>query len=185
MDAKTREQNLKDLKLYRLIIAFVFILVIAIALIIGKVTINSYSADAYFTNNFLNLLMEKQITSIDEIDGKHLTFTREINKDYDVEKDQPVDAFTYYLLSDDGSKVALDHGVYYPASYYMENSDTTPVQVAAGFLLSAQKNVRIFTNVMTVIAVLIGLAFLAFLIYFWYRSWCKREEERVAMYKNK
>lgn len=182
MDEKTREANLKDLKIYRLIIVFVFLIVIAIALIVGKVTINSYSTEAYFTNSFLNILMDKEITSVEEINGRHITFTREINKDFDAKKDQPIDAFIYYSISEDGkTKNKLDHGMFYPAEYYKKDSKVTPVFVAAGFLLSAQKNLEVLSNVLTVVAVLIALAFIALLIYLWYRSWCKREDKRQAM----
>lgn len=180
MDEKTRIQNQKDLKFYRLTIAFVFIITIAIALAVTIVTIDSYSAEAYFTNKFLDVLMEDEITSDELIDGRITTFGREVNEDYDANEDQPIEAFNYYYYDGNGKRIDLPDGNYYPSGY-ATSSDVTPIPVYLGFYYTAAEKMQIVKNVLRVIIAIIVLALVAFVVYLWYRSWCKRQDREKEL----
>lgn len=182
MNEQTRIRNEKDLKFYKLMIVMTFVASIVIALVVGIVTIDSYKAEAAATNAVINVLMPKQIQGT-EGDAKDLVFYREKNKEYDANKDEPLKAFNYYMLNDKGEKIYLEDGMYYPPSYYMENSETEPVVVYLGFFARMLQNLQIVKNVITVVAVILGLGVLALIIYAWYRIWSKREDERIAREK--
>jgi hypothetical protein len=182
MDEKTRIKNQKDLKFYRIIIAVVFVISIAIALVVGIVTIDSYSADAYFTNKFLDVLMDDEITSQEAIDGRVTTFGREVNKDYDPNEDQPIEAFNYYYYDGAGNRIDLPDGNYYPSGYAV-SSDVQPIPVYLGFYTTALQRVQIIKNVLKVLCAIIVVALIAFIIYVWYRSWCKRQEKAQELKK--
>ncbi|MFR5876197.1 MAG: hypothetical protein ACLUFN_06880 [Eubacterium sp.] len=183
MDKKTKIQNQKDLKLYRLIIAFVFIITAAIALIVSVITINSYSSEAYFTNKFLDILMEDEITSEEMIDGRITTFGREVNKDYDAQTDLPIDAFKYYYYDGNGKRIDLPDGNYYPSGYAIDE-DVKPIPVYLGFYYTAAEKMQIVKNVLSVIIAIIVLAVIAFIIYLWYRIWCNRQDRLKEIRKS-
>jgi amino acid transporter len=164
-------------------IAVVFIIAIAIGLVVAIVTIDSYSADAYFTNKILDVLMDDEITSTELIDNRYITFGREVNKDYDSDSDQPIEAFTYYYLDGDGNKTYLSDGYYYPADYYQEDSESTPIPVYLGFYYTALEHLQVVKNVLKVIVALIIVLLIAFVIYLWYRNWCKRQERKEELKK--
>lgn len=182
MNEQTKIKNAKDLKFYKLMIVMTFVASIIIALVVGITTLDSYKAEAAATNAVIDILMPKKIQGT-EGDAKDLVFYREKNKEYDVDKDEPLKAFKYYMLNDKGEKMYLDDGMYYPPSYYMENSETEPVAVYLGFFARMLQNLQILKNVLTVISVILGLGVLALIIYAWYRSWCRREDERIAREK--
>lgn len=182
MDKKIMMQNQKDLKFYRLTIAVVFIITIAIALTVAIVTIDSYSAEAYFTNKFLDVLMDDEITSDDLIDGRITTFGREVNEDYDANEDQPIEAFKYYYYDGNGTRIDLTDGNYYPSGYAIDE-DVTPIPVYLGFYYTALTKLQIVKNVLRVIIAIIILAVIAFIIYLWYRSWCKRQDRAKELRK--
>lgn len=182
MNEKTSIKDKKDLKFYRLTIALVFIIAIAIALVVGIVTIDSYKADAYFTNKFLDILMDDEITSTEMIDGRITTFGREVNKDYNPDEDQPIEAFTYYYYDGAGNRIDLPDGLYYPSGYSVD-SDVSPIPVYAGFYLNAAQKLNIVKNVFKVVISLIVVAVIVFIIYLWYRSWCRRQEKANELKK--
>lgn len=177
---QTKIQNAKDLKFYRFMVVMAFVAAIVIALIVGITTIDSYKAGANVTNAFTDALMPKQIEGTADGGAEGMTFYREKNKDYDIDKDEPLAAFNYYMLTESGEKLYLEGGMYYPPEYYMENSKVEPVAVYLGFYFRLMQNLQIFKNVMTVIVSILCLGICAGLIYAWYRSWCRREDERKA-----
>lgn len=182
MNEQVKVKNEKDLKFYKLMIVMTFVASILIALVVGITTIDSYKAGASATNMFIDVLMPKQIHGT-EGSSKDMTFYREKNKEYDVEKDEPLKAFKYYIIGSNDEKIYLDDGMYYPPEYYMENSNVEPVAVYLGFFAGMLKNLQIFKNVLVVLSVILGLGILACVIYIWYRIWCKREDARIAREK--
>lgn len=176
----TKIQNKKDLKFYRFIIAMFIVASIVIAIGVGISTIDSYKAGANATNGFIDMLMPKSIEGTEEGGSAGLIFYREKNEDFDVEKDEPLAAFKYYMLSDDGKKLYLDDGMYYPPEYYMENSKVEPVAVYLGFYFKMYENLQTFNKVLKIVVAIICVALAAGLIYIWYRLWCRREDERKA-----
>lgn len=191
MNEQTKIKNAKDLKFYKLMIVMTFVASMLIALVVGITTIDSYKAGASATNIFIDILMPKQINGTKGIKGledldesvSKMTFYREKNKDYDVEKDEPLKAFNYYIMNDEGRKIYLEDGMYYPPEYYMENSKTEPVAVYFIFFIKLFQNLQVLKNVLIVFAVIFGLGIFAALIYIWYRSWCRREDARIAREK--
>lgn len=176
----TKIQNAKDLKFYRFMVVMAFVVAIVIALIVGITTIDSYKAGANVTNAFTDMLMPKSIQGTADGGAEGMTFYREKNKDYDIDNDEPLAAFNYYTLTENGEKHYLDGGMYYPPEYYFENSTAEPVAVYLGFYFRLMQNLQVFKNVMTVIVSILCLAICAGLIYIWYRSWCRREDARKA-----
>lgn len=188
MNEIIREQNLRDLKLYRMIIAAVLLCSIVIGTIVGISTSDTFTAQANATNGFLTLVMPKHIDAIDQTgEGAYtngMTFYREKNKDYKPKEDEPVRAFNYYYLTEDGKRIDLENGNYYPPEYYDETKDVSPVPVYLGFYIKAMDNIKIVKNVIKVIVGIVVVALIFFGIYVWYLSWRKREEERVNRNKN-
>lgn len=180
---QAKKQNARDLKFYRFCIAMTFVVSIIIALVVGISNVDSYKLEAAATNEVLNLLMPKQIKGegAPNVDG--MVFYREKNKEYDVEKDEPLKAFNYYYINSEGKKQYLEDGIYYPPEYYMENSNVNPVMVNLGFYFRVQQNLQVLKNVLTVLAVLLALAVCAGLIYVWYHFWSIREDKRIARQK--
>lgn len=178
---QTKIQNEKDLKFYRLLVVMTFVASIIIAMIVGISTMDTYKAGAKFTNAFIFALMPSQIEGTAEEGTEGVTFYVEKNKEYDANKDEPINAFSYYMLTSEGEKVYLEDGVFYPASNYMEgNKEVESVPVYLDFYLQIIQKVQIIKNVVTVLITLLCIALGVGLIYIWYRSWCRREDARQA-----
>lgn len=175
MDEITAKNNKRDLRVYRILVAMVIVISMIIAFGVSLITID-YDGTANISSAVLYAFMDKEITDEDpDSDTYGMTFYCERNKDFDAENDQPVNACKYYYLAGK-EKVYLEDGVYYPAEYYMEDSDATSVPVYIAFIYSATDGIKILKNVCTVVAVIILLAFFSFFIYLWYLNWCRRQD---------
>lgn len=174
----TKIQNEKDLKFYRFMVVMAFVCSIVIALIVGITTVDSYKAGASVTNAFTDALMPKSIVGTADGGAEGMTFYREKNKEYDIDKDEPLKAFNYYVLTESGEKQYLDDGMYYPPEYYMENSTAEPVAVYLGFYFRLMQNLQVFKNVMRVIVAILCIGLGVGLIFIWYRSWSIREDKK-------
>lgn len=170
-----KSEDAKDLKFYKTTIAVFIIAAIVMGLFAGLIIINNENASE-IPNRVVNILMDKEITSTETIDGEYLTFTREVNKDYNSEKDEPMAAFKYYVVNKDGSKTELKDGLYYPASYYDKSRDVSPVAVNIGFYTTILPKVNAVKNVLSVIVAMAVVLLIAYIIYAWYHSWCKRQD---------
>lgn len=188
----TAIQNAKDLKFYRFIIAMTFVVSIIIALVVGISTISSerdsYIAQANVTNTFIDIFMPSSITdpADDDTCTAGMTFFCERNKEYDAVKDQPIDAFKYYYETSKGEKIYLEEGVYYSPEYYMENTQpgfATSAAVYVAFYHQAVTNINVFVNALKIVLSILGVLVFCALIYIWYRSWSRREDERQARQK--
>lgn len=186
MDEKTRIENARDLKIYKGIIAIVFIISIIIAMVVGIVTTDNYVVEAKTTNGLINLLMPDSITGGAEADHvSGMTFYREKNKDYNPIKDEPISAFNYYYKTDEGKRIDLENGVFYPADFYNEakKGQVQPVYVFAGFYFKAYENWKVVKRVVGTVITLVCLAIVGVFIYLWYLSWCKREDAKKELRK--
>lgn len=170
-----KSEDAKDLKFYKTTIAVFIISAIIMGLFACLVIINNENPSE-IPNRVVNILMDKEITSTEEIDGEYLTFSREVNKDYNPEKDEPMAAFKYFIVNKDGSKTELKDGLYYPASYYDKKKDVSPVAVNIGFYATILPKVNAVKNVLTVIVAMAAVLIFAYIIYAWYHSWCKRQD---------
>lgn len=179
MNEIIKEQNQKDLKRYRLIIAAAFAAAIVIALIVGISTMNSFVVEAKSTNAFLSVLMPESIEGTsNEGESKYtygMVFYREKNKDYDALKDEPIKAFNYYYKDNDGNRIDLEDGVFYPADYYNKKMDVNPVPVYAGFYIEAVQKWNVVKTVLKVVVAVVIAALVVFGIWLWYISWRRRE----------
>lgn len=187
MDEKTIQENAKDLKFYRYTIAIVVAIAVAIGLGVGYYTLNSYedsfSTEVNFKSKFVLMLMEKEITSVDPIDGKHMTFYREDNPDFDPSTTTDVTQAikVYYISEESGEKVYLSDGFYYPNGSVNGGVDT--VYVIGGFYYTVLQNLNTFKTVLKVLIYAIGALVLVFLVYLWYRLWCRSEDKRLERIK--
>lgn len=188
MDEKTKQINAKDLKFYRFTIAVVVAIAIAIGLGVGVFTINSYgnnkeATDIFYRSKIVtNLLMNKKITSQEQIDGEYMTFYREDNPDFDPENTDDVsEAISVYYIDENGEKQYLPDGIYYPNGSV--NGTVDPVNVRWGFYFTAFQNLRIVQNVLKTLMMPIALVVFVFIIWLWYRNWCKREDKKAELAK--
>lgn len=168
-------EDAKDLKFYKTTIAVFIITAFIMGLIAGLIIISNENSSE-IPNKVVNILMEKEITSTEPIDGEYLTFTREVNKDYNSEKDEPMAAFKYYVVNKDGGKTELKDGLYYPASYYDKSKETSPVAVNIGFYSTILPKVRTIKNVLSAVIAIAAVLLVVYIIYAWYHSWCKRQD---------
>ncbi len=124
------------------------------------------------TSKLLINCMPKTIQGYD--DGRPIDFYVEYNKDYNPDEDEPVKAFNTYYYNGKNERVDLPGGRY--------QSATADMQVLIGFFYKAQENIQILKNVVSVVIALVILCALALLIYIWYKSWCKRQEDEKNFY---
>lgn len=179
-------QNKKDLKTYKLIIAMTIFASIIIALIVGISLVGSYTIQAEATNSILNLVMDKEITDTNKDSVSYgMTFYCEKNKDYNPKEDMPIDAFKYYYLDEDGKRIDLSEGMYFPASYYSDEKDAKKdvVYVCIGFYQTALENLQTVKKVMKIVVAVFSCLMVVAFIYVWYRIWSKREDEKAEMQK--
>lgn len=187
MDEKTIQANAKDLKFYRCTVAIVIAIAVAIGLGVGYFTLNSYedsfSTEVNFKSKFVLMLMDKEITSVEPIDGKYMTFYREDNPDFDPNTTTDVTQAirVYYLSEESGEKVYLKDGFYYPNGSV--NGGVDNVYVIGGFYYTVLQNLNTFKTVLKVLIYAIGALVLVFLIYLWYRLWCRSEDKRLERIK--
>lgn len=187
----TVEQNQKDLKFYKFVIGFTFFVAIVIALAVAANQLGTaYTAEAFVTNKILNKAMPTEI--YDDTEGSityGMTFYREENKDFNENTDLPLTAFNYYYLNDDGEKVYLEDGIFYPAAYYNENEDekADPVYVAFAFFERGLTDITALQakaqKAITIAVIIFTILIITGLIYIWYRVWSKREDEKEEMKK--
>lgn len=170
-----KSEDARDLKFYKTTIAVFIITAFIMGLVAGLIIISNEDSSE-IPNKVVNILMDKEITSTETIDGEYMTFTREVNKDYNSEKDEPMAAFKYYVVNKDGSKTELKDGFYYPASYYDKNKETSPVAVNIGFYSTILPKVRTVKNVLSAVIAIAAVLLFVYIIYAWYHSWCKRQD---------
>ena len=139
-------------------------------------------------------LMPDTLDYTDEETGEKITFYIEQNKDYDKEKDDPIDAYKTYYLDEKEEKVYLENGIYISDKEFAESKkigqkedDTKDgvktnvgqgAQVTVGFLISAQNNANKVKTVVKVLVALFALCCVAYLIYLWYLNWSVREDKK-------
>jgi hypothetical protein len=160
-------------KAKKMITVGVILAVIAGLLVGGICYINANITSV--SNKLVIAFMPKPITGNDN--NKEITFYIEENKDFDEENDEPIDAFNTYYYDDNGERVDLYQGQY--------KSSTADMQVIIGFFYMAQQNLNVFKNAMSIVLAVIILVAIAFCIYLWYRSWCKRQDKKQARLKQK
>lgn len=179
MNEIIKEQNQKDLKRYRLIIAATFVVALVIALVVGISSMDNLVMEAKSVNAFLSVLMPDSIEGTSN-EGESaytygMVFYREKNKDYDALKDEPIQAFNYYYKDSDGNRIDLEDGLYYPPDYYNENKDVSAVPVYAGFYFQAMENWKVAKKVLNIVVGVTIAALIVFAIWLWYLSWRRRE----------
>lgn len=139
-------------------------------------------------------LMPDTIESTDEETGETMTFYIEENKDYDKEKDDPIEAYKTYYLDSNEEKVYLENGVYISDKEYAEskkigqedNSVKDGVkynvgqgqQVTIGFLFAAQAKANKIKTVVKVVDAVFAVCCVIYLIYLWYLNWSYREDKK-------
>lgn len=150
-------------------IGVIFVVIIAILSSV-LVYLNTNHNKAY--SKLIIACMPHNITGNDN--GKEIDFFVEYNKDYNPKSDAPLKAYQVYYKDDNGKKIILPDGHY--------KSRTADMQVLMGFFYKAQQKIDVYKNVVYVLITLLVLAGIAVLIYFWYKSWCKRQEKKKNFY---
>lgn len=154
-------------KIIKIAVSFLVI----IGVLVGSLAYVSAN-QAKVSSKLIIACMPKSITGYDN--GTKIDFYVEYNKDYNDETDDPIRAFNTYYFDKDGKRHDLPGGRY--------QSPTQDMQVVVGFFYKAQENIKILKNVIYVIIALVCLAVGVFLIYLWYKSWCKRQEKKKNFY---
>ncbi len=138
--------------------------------------------------------IEYKVPDSDEV----ITFYIEENKDYDKEKDEPINAYkTYYFKDKDKKeKVYLENGVYITDKEFAESKradlkDQNNIidgakynvgegtQVTIGFLFAAQQKANKVKTAVNIIVAIFAVACVAYLIYLWYLNWSVREDRKA------
>lgn len=144
------------------------VVVLIIAILAGTIgALNNAQANAY--SSVLMLLMPDELA--DESTGR--VYYVEKNKDYDAEKNAPLDAFLFYYLDDDGNRVDVPNG------YYTDENGVT-TQVSLGFIAKAISNANSAKTVVSYVLVAVFVVALAGCIYVAYKIWLKKELENES-----
>ena len=177
----------------RAIIIGVILLVLLVSGITGSVLLRT--SQPLFTK--LTIAMMPDSLDYKDSDGNTITFYVEENKDYDKEKDEPLDAYKayYYKDKDKKERVDLDGGVYMTDKEYAESkrSDKKDTEqsgdarynvgegtlVTVGFLAEAQKKANVVKKVVNVLLGIFIVCVIAYLIYLWYLNWSKRYDKKA------
>lgn len=171
MMSKSKEKKPLTKKQKKGIKIGVIIAVIAALLAGGIVFINHDNSKLY--SKIVVAFMPKSMVCEDN--GREIKFYIEENKDYNPEKDEPIAAWNVYYFDEVGNRTDLPDGHY--------QTTTANMQLTIGFLLEAEQNFHILGNVLSVILALIIIAVIGFLIYLWYKSWCRREDKKRELLK--
>ncbi|MBR3149839.1 MAG: hypothetical protein IKF64_06690 [Eubacterium sp.] len=128
-----------------------------------------------------------------------IVFYVEENKEYNAEKDEPINAYKTYYYKDDAKKekVYLENGVYMTDKEFAESKRAdlqnqenkadengakynvgVGQQVTIGFLMSAQENANKVKTVVNVFLALFIIACVGYLIYLWYLNWSIRQDKK-------
>ncbi len=146
----------------------------------------------------LSIALMPETLEYENSDGEDITFYIEENKDFDKEKDDPIEAYKtyYYKDKDKKEKVYLKDGIYMTDKEYAEskrsdlkenNKSSDGVKsnigqgqmVTVGFLISAQEKANKVRTVVRVIVAIFAVACVAYLIYLWYLNWSKRQDKKA------
>ena len=141
-------------------------------------------------------LMPETLEYTDPETNKTITFYIEENKDYNPEKDEPIEAYSTYYINEKDKKVYLENGVYMSDTEFAESNKIGQQddsiqdgvkynvgqgqQVTVGFLISAQENANKVTGVVKAIVAVFAICCVAYLIYLWYLNWSKRQDKKAA-----
>ena len=150
-----------------------------------------------YTKLSIALMPESIEYNVPDSDEK-ITFYIEENKDFDKEKDEPVNAYKVYYFKDKDKKekVYLENGVYISDKEYAESKRADlkddddniidgakynvgeGAQVTVGFLFEAQTKANKVKTIVNVIVTIFAVACVAYLIYLWYLNWSAREDKK-------
>ena len=145
----------------------------------------------------LSIAMMPDHLDYTDSDGKEVTFYIEENKDYDSEKDDPIDAYSIYYFKDEKSeeKTYLENGVYMTDTEYAESvkqgkdtgktdangakyNEGVGANVITGFMFEARANANKVSTVFKVLVAVFAICCVAYLIYLWYLNWSVRYDKK-------
>ena len=168
---KTKKEKAPKTKQQKLAIGFGIALLILFVLIGGiKLAINP-NMPTY--NNYAYMIMPKSVDTV--FDDKELTLYIEKNKDFNKEKDQPLEAFrTYYYKDNDTStkKIYLKNGSTLKGE--KEQSNLMVLQ----FLGSATITDGIVRSILNKAFIVLCILLACYLIFVWYVVWSYKEDKK-------
>lgn len=136
-----------------------------------KLNTNSVQAKVY--SKVIVALLPKSITGNDN--GKDVTFYMDLNKDFDAEKDEPIEQYVPYYMDDEGKRIDLPTGIY--------TSPTTgeKMQVTVGFFLKGSNKLKVAAATLKVFMTIFVLGLIATIILLSYLIWSYRQDQKDAL----
>ena len=178
---KKEDQFLLDNKVYAVhkkIAIIVGIVLVAVLLLSGLSRILISNKMPYY-QNYVYAIMPKSLET--EFGDEKYTFYLEKNKDFDKEKDQPLNAFiVYYYEDNDKSKTKIS----------LKDGDTMIAQTESSslmvlnFLANARITDGIIKSIIKKVAIIDAVLFIPYLIYVWYITWSIKYDRDLAIIKS-
>ncbi len=143
---------------------------VILALLAGSLiyVVNNQNAVA---SQVMYMFMPKSYTDHDN--GNEIVFYIEKNKDYNPDKDVPLEAYKVYYYDKDGKRVDTYQGHYKTA--------TKTIYAEIAFLLMARRNINTFKNYAKIVFAVLGVVLVVGLIILWYKLWSKKQDRLEAM----
>lgn len=143
---------------------------VILALLAGSLiyVVNNQNAVA---SQVMYMFMPKSYTDHDN--GNEIVFYIEKNKDYNPDKDVPLEAYKVYYFDKDGKRVDTYQG------HYKTSTKTIYAEIA--FLLLARQNINTFKNYAKIVLAVLAVLLAVGAIILWYKLWNKKQDRLEAM----